>query len=255
MVQGGATVKTTTQDIADLAGGGTWSHPSTNPYEYANGAEVSVTHPTITYHDLVVTVVEYVSTPGAKINADHTDYTASTGTVSVSSNVNGTNVGWRTVQAEGASYAWSPVSAEAVGSWWKYALVDAAIVDSYMMKSEGIYGPTEWVVEGSNDGASWVTLDTRTGINTWAGDEKTYAIASPASFTQYRITFNALQNAAGLAMLKVWLYRVGSETEEIVAHGTYASDADIGVQRVDATHTKIRNQSGATKTLSIGVLT
>ncbi|CDO34038.1 hypothetical protein [Novosphingobium sp. KN65.2] len=51
-------------------------------------------------------------------------------------------------------------------------------ITSYSMKisNNGTWGPNTWVFEGSNDGITWDTLDSRSGI-TWVADElKTFTL-------------------------------------------------------------------------------
>ena len=54
-----------------------------------------------------------------------------------------------------------------------------------------VAGPHSWTLQGSNDGSTWTTLDTQSG-QSWVGvgATKIYAIASPGSYTYYRLTCN-----------------------------------------------------------------
>lgn len=46
--------------------------------------------------------------------------------------------------------------------------------------------PTAWILEGSNDGSTWVTLDTRSGVTDWtAGATKTYGVEPPPAGHRY----------------------------------------------------------------------
>src|SRR5690606_10279636 len=43
--------------------------------------------------------------------------------------------------------------------------------------------PTSWVIEGSNDGSTWTTLDTRTGETGWfAGEERFYEFTNETTY-------------------------------------------------------------------------
>ena len=62
-------------------------------------------------------------------------------------------------------------------------------VSYYTLTSGSVAGdPEDWVVQGSSDGSTWTTLDTRTG-QTFADRLQTqdFQIADPRSFSYYRI--------------------------------------------------------------------
>lgn len=55
--------------------------------------------------------------------------------------------------------------------------------------------PKDWQFEGSNDGANWVILDKRTGINTPNRKEmRRYEFSNANNYTHYRINITALRN-------------------------------------------------------------
>ena len=60
--------------------------------------------------------------------------------------------------------------------------------------------PRNWTFEGSNDGSSWTTLDTRTGIlqsvNAWAS----YTPTSTGSFTYYRLNVTAINGGTNVTV-------------------------------------------------------
>lgn len=69
--------------------------------------------------------------------------------------------------------------------WTSYTITAIPAPNS----NPGLWGPRDWLLQGSNDGTNWTTIDTRTGINTWAptgGDSKTFVIQDPGNFQYYR---------------------------------------------------------------------
>jgi len=52
--------------------------------------------------------------------------------------------------------------------------------------------PTAWTLEGSNDGESWTTLDTRTDQKfAWATQTRPFTVAKPTLYSQYRLHVTA----------------------------------------------------------------
>ena len=69
----------------------------------------------------------------------------------------------------------------------------AVAVASYTL-TNGAGGsvPSAWTLEGSNDGESWTTVDTRTDQKfSWATQTRPFPVAKPTLFAQYRIRVTA----------------------------------------------------------------
>ena len=63
--------------------------------------------------------------------------------------------------------------------------------------------PTAWTLEGSDDGAAWVTVDRQAGRTGWTIEqERFYDVPTPRAFRRYRFTFTA-GSAPGLMRLYV----------------------------------------------------
>ena len=77
-------------------------------------------------------------------------------------------------------------------SWAQYTLDAPATVVKYALTSANDAperDPRDWTLEGSVDGTSWTTVDTRTGQTfDQRFQTKTYTVADPASFPIYRLT-------------------------------------------------------------------
>ncbi len=61
--------------------------------------------------------------------------------------------------------------------------------------------PTSWQFQGSNDGSSFTTLDTRTGVSFTDGGENSYTVASPGSYRYYRLQCTGNTNNGTIAIV------------------------------------------------------
>ena len=83
------------------------------------------------------------------------------------------------------------------------------------------------MLEGSNDGTTWSTVDRRTGESwAWASYTRSFSIASPKPYTQYRLVLTPAASADGVTLSEIELLG----TLKGVEPGTHPSD-----QRVAAT--------------------
>ena len=63
-----------------------------------------------------------------------------------------------------------------------------------------------WTLEGSNDGSSWVILDTQTSQTAWADGRKTFNIANRTAYSRYKL--NITQNNGNLSVISVVRFAV-----------------------------------------------
>nr|WP_238355230.1 GH92 family glycosyl hydrolase [Kribbella sandramycini] len=86
--------------------------------------------------------------------------------------------------------------------------------------------PSSWVLEGSNDGATWSTVDKRTGVTwPWTSYTRSFAIASPKAYTQYRLVLTGGTDGVTLSELELLGTLKGVET------GTHPSDRRAAAAR------------------------
>ena len=83
---------------------------------------------------------------------------------------------------------------------WIEAKLDAPrTVDRYALTSgndEPGRDPKDWELQGSTDGSTWTTVDTRAGESfDKRGETKEYAVADPKAYTYYRFTVTANSGA------------------------------------------------------------
>jgi len=92
----------------------------------------------------------------------------------------------------------------AVPGWIQYRQAGSAqiVVDSYWITAvDGTIvnrTPTSWKVEGSNNGVTWTTLDTRKGESGWYGGEtRFYEFQNKVAFEYHRFSYTGLDGSVG----------------------------------------------------------
>ncbi len=132
-----------------------------------------------------------------------------------------------------------------------------ATVTSYQMTSGGDTGtftgraPKNWQLLGSNDGSTWAVLDTQTNqADTTSVDTRTYTVATPGSYSIYRLNITANNgdpNYTQLADLKL----LGSLAATGGGGGVAATyPGDSGFESVSAGSGFVVNPSGSAWTFS-----
>lgn len=121
------------------------------------------------------------------------------------------------------SIAYAPMGVTAfTGGYWQSSatpvnlgviLATARTASSYSLTNWQYGGnePHTYSLQGSNDGVTWTTLDSRT-IGANPSGTTTYTIASPGSYTRYQLAFADSQNGAGstVALAGFQLYSGGA---------------------------------------------
>lgn len=84
------------------------------------------------------------------------------------------------------------------------------IATSYSVTSANDFparDPKNWSLQGSNNGTSWTTLDTRTG-QTFASRflTKTYTFSNTTAYSYYRLNVTANNGGAELQIAEIGLY-------------------------------------------------
>ncbi|MFC3505531.1 GH92 family glycosyl hydrolase [Micromonospora krabiensis] len=88
--------------------------------------------------------------------------------------------------------------------------------------------PTDWRLQGSQDGITWTTLDSRTGEKfTWRNQTRPFEIGKPGRFTQFRLVVTKTAGAAQANLAEIELL-AGGDLE-------LAGD-DVAVTAVDEVH-------------------
>lgn len=76
--------------------------------------------------------------------------------------------------------------------WLQYQFTAAKTIATYRITSgngQAARAPRNFTLQGSNNGSSWTTIDTRTDQTGWTagGETRTYTVASPGSYSYYRL--------------------------------------------------------------------
>ncbi|MBS1566224.1 MAG: gliding motility-associated C-terminal domain-containing protein [Bacteroidetes bacterium] len=90
----------------------------------------------------------------------------------------------------------------------QYKFNTASIAAQYTLTSANDSDPRDpknWTMEGSNDGSTWTTIDTRTNETFPSrAQTKVYDIASPASYLYYRLNISAISGTNTHFQLAEW---------------------------------------------------
>jgi hypothetical protein len=100
---------------------------------------------------------------------------------------------WRAFDRDTGSSWQSP---NAAGQWLSYQFPTGRIIKRYgfFTSSTVSFNPRTWTFEGSNDGSTWVVLDTQTNFVTGVSTFHSFDIsANTTSYTYYRINVTAVQ--------------------------------------------------------------
>ena len=118
-----------------------------------------------------------------------TSNTAPSGVASASNEATGYEA-WRTFDDTSGTY-WL---CSAPTGWLSYRFAVARVITRYRITSlVAARSPKTWTFEGSNDGASWTTLDAQTNVTGWvAGTARAFEVYSnETSYAYYRLNVTA----------------------------------------------------------------
>nr|WSZ97371.1 fibronectin type III domain-containing protein [Streptomyces sp. NBC_00857] len=110
--------------------------------------------------------------------------------------------------------------------WVQYRSAAPAVVDRYTITSANDAtdrDPKDWTLQGSSDGTTWTTLDTRTD-QTFAGRGRTrgFAVAGSAAYSYYRLAVSK-NNGAGQLQFAEWELWAGGDGVPQAPSGLSAS--------------------------------
>lgn len=90
--------------------------------------------------------------------------------------------------------------------WVQAQLAVAVALTGYSLTSRSGFttrAPKDWTFQGSNDGSTWTTLDTRTGVTSWTGgDTKTFTFSNSTAYLYYRVNVTANNGNAYLTIVE-----------------------------------------------------
>jgi len=141
-----------------------------------------------------------------------TSDTAPSGVATSSGDYNSTYANWKVFDrlnpAGATDHVWfgGADSIAATTGWLQYQFPAARIVTQYAVTSLNnatTYAPKTWTFKGSNNGTTWVTLDTRADITDWATGgpvRKVLPFANATAYLYYRLDITASNDASYVAV-------------------------------------------------------
>jgi hypothetical protein len=195
-----------------------------------------------------------------------TSATAPSGIASASSNYDIDRAEWKAFDHANAVGTDVWCSAWATGTeWLQYQLPSAHAVTRYAVTSAAgwtQYAPKSWTFKGSNDGATWDTLDTQTNVTAWSGspERRIYDLTNSTAYAYYRldITVGAPADADLVAVGELEMMETTETTETIVS---YSSGKDSAIAQIRAINALVTvgttltlKSTGATYPVTLNIL-
>lgn len=143
-------------------------------------------------------------------------------------------------------------NAGAMPQWIQYKFPSAKRVVSISMTPYAGYTnrmPTAWILKGSNNGSTWVDIDTITGVTGWVDNvAKTYVFTNANSYAYYRLHITANGGDAYVTIAKIELIgpsnnltmKVRDDLGNIFSQYGLNGDPDnyiVSIKRDQVTHT------------------
>jgi hypothetical protein len=125
--------------------------------------------------------------------------------------------------------------ATAATGWLQYdfGVNNAQVVKRYTINSADVPArdPKDWQFQGSQDGSTWTTLDTRSGQSfSVVNAQNTYDIGNTTAYQYYRLNITADNGAAAVAVGELGLW---SDTGRIIPDGRYRVVSRLSNKVVD----------------------
>lgn len=239
-------------DFATFAagGGGGAGVYYTNSGTVANGATLSVSHPSDPSPRKRL-VTAYAPATGPNAVPQMTTNTAPSGTASASDIYGAGYEAYRAFDQTTSAGGWASTSS-APPHWLQYQFPSGTVVIAYALTVVNTISgqePKSWTFAGSNDGSTWTTLDTQTNVAAWTASlRRVYQIGNSTSYTYYRLNVTAAQSG-NIAQLDQLELLPGSGSDVELPLGT---PTGVGVSMTD-TSTVFTNNTGS-GTMMTGVV-
>lgn len=131
--------------------------------------------------------------------------------VSQSDNLDGTRLAYRALDGSVVSNGSTAVGGEshtgqATNRWWRVDFINRRFIATRLgqrTRADGGLSLTSYVWQGSEDGSSWTTLVTATGVGTAGSTWYTHACTDPTPWRYVRI-FQAANNWLVLGDVEMW---------------------------------------------------
>ena len=123
----------------------------------------------------------------------------------------------------------------ALPHWLKYQFGSAQVVNSYLIKSrteDNTTYPTEWKLQGSNNGSTWTDLDSQTAQTFTLGQARQYTFTNSTAYDYFRLYITASQAGPNYVGFTQWeLYNTANVKSEsiVIAHVDSSVVGEYGV--------------------------
>lgn len=111
-------------------------------------------------------------------------------------------------------------NANVTTGWLAYEFSEPKIISKYSIYGK-INNPTQsprnWTFEGSNDGVTWIVLDTRTNQTTWTNNvPNEYEISNTTQYKRYRINITANNGSSYLSIAELQMRAIAVKIKHLI---------------------------------------
>ncbi|WP_050516095.1 discoidin domain-containing protein [Dickeya chrysanthemi] len=128
--------------------------------------------------------------------------TSATSAAGIALNQSSQLAGYETWKAfDGASGTfWNAASGAALPQWISVSFSTQTPISGYSLTAiyDGKYSPSAWQLQGSNDGNTWTTIESKSGETFTANQEKIYSLTATAIYQSYRLYITASPGGVGV---------------------------------------------------------
>jgi hypothetical protein len=107
-----------------------------------------------------------------------------------------------------ATSYWAPNVGDTLPWWIRFDYAAAFTLTSYDLTPQATFArtPGTWLIEGSNDGSSWTTVDSRSGQTYSSTTPVTFTVSgTPAAYSIYRMWITATPSGFNPRVCELWL--------------------------------------------------
>lgn len=175
---------------------------------------------------------------------DMTSNTAPSGIASADSEYTADYAAWKGMDDHNVTYCWH-TTATSFPHWLRYQFTSGKIIQRYTITARDyapqIFHPSNWTLQGSNNGSSWTTLDTQSGQTFTVSQKRTYSFTNFTAYAYYRLYITAGSDATYAAIGEFELMeralQCGSESTN-KTQGTYSLKGTATTDAINDTLTR-----------------
>ena len=131
-----------------------------------------------------------------------------TSPLGVASDIDSSSLAWKAFDEESAALSWSRNAQGGIG-WVQYDFGYSIQADSYGMIQyiTDDRAIKDFIIQGSDNGSAWTTIDTQSGLTSWEYDvEKYFTLSTPETYRYWRIDITASNGNATVVLGNFRLY-------------------------------------------------